>query len=84
MDITNLKSGDIVICIDSNFNSRSKGFLTKGNKYKVINSNRAQSGFETYDDYITVVGDDGGVYGYLSNRFTTIEDWRDNKLNEIL
>ena len=79
MDITNLKPGDIVICI----NDKDKP-LTKGNKYYVINSNRAQSGFETYDDFITVIGDDGGVYGYLSKRFTTIEDWRDNRLNEIL
>ena len=79
MDITKLHPGDIVICIID----RNKP-LTKGNKYKVINSNRAQSGFETYDDFITVVGDDGGVYGYLAKRFTTIEDWRDNRLNEIL
>lgn len=79
MDITNLKTGDIVICIDS-----TNKPLTKGNKYYAINSYRAQSGFETYDDFITVIGDDSGVYGYLSNRFTTIEDWRDNRLNEIL
>jgi len=49
MDISNLKPGDIVICIID----RNKP-LTKGNKYKVINSNRAQSGFETYDDFIEV------------------------------
>ena len=79
MDITNLKPGDIVICI----NDKDKP-LTKGNKYYVINSHRAQSDFETYDDFITVIGDDSGVYGYLSKRFTTIEDWRDNRLNEIL
>jgi hypothetical protein len=79
MDITNLHPGDIVICIID----RNKP-LTKGNKYKVINSHRAQSGFETYDDFITVIGDDGGVYGYLAKRFISIQDLRDDKLNQIL
>lgn len=79
MLITNLIPGDIVICI----NDKNKP-LTKGNKYKVINSYRAQCGLETYDDFITVIGDDGDSFGYLANRFTTIEDWRDNRLNEIL
>jgi hypothetical protein len=79
MDITNLKPGDIVICVDD----KDKP-LTKGNKYKVLNSNRAQSGFEIYDDFITVLGDDGGVYGYLSRRFISIQDLRDDKLNQIL
>ena len=80
MDISNLKPGDIVICIDGNGQPEP---LTIGKKYEVIRVGRSQSGFETYDDYITVYNDNGNKYSYLAGRFITIQDWRESKLNEL-
>lgn len=80
MDISNLKTGDIVICVDDDHPTDP---LTKGKKYEVINTGRAQSGIETYSDYITVYSDNGNKYSYLAGRFISIQDFRDNKLNEL-
>jgi hypothetical protein len=74
MDISNLKPGDIVICINN------IGLpLSPCKKYKVINSGRAEK-----FDYITVYNDNGNSSNYLASRFTTLEDWREKKLNNIL
>ncbi len=83
MDISNLKPSDIVICIDDSVIVSNEP-LTRGKKYEVINSGRAQSGFETYNDYIIVYNDDGNSYSYLAERFISLEDWREKKLNNIL
>jgi hypothetical protein len=51
--------------------------LTKGKSYDVIN-------ITPNKDYYIIVSDNGKVTTVANNRFITIDEWREQKLNKIL
>lgn len=75
-----IKKGDIVVCTD---NKTYESYLTLNKLYEVTQFSRLQSGFETYDDYITIIDDKGNRYSYINNRFLLINEWREKRLKEI-
>ena len=75
-----IKKGDIVVCIN---NTTYESYLTLNKLYEVTQFSRLQSGFETYDDYITIIDDKGNRYSYINNRFLLIKEWREKRLKEI-
>ncbi len=75
-----IKKGDIVVCTD---NKTYESYLTLNKLYVVTKFARLQSGFETYDDYVTIINDDGKEYSYINNRFLLINEWREKRLKEI-
>jgi len=75
-----IKKGDIVVCTD---NKTYESYLTLNKLYEVTQFSRLQSGFETYDDYVTIINDDGKEYSYINNRFLLINEWREKRLKEI-
>jgi len=75
-----IKKGDIVVCTD---NKTYEPYLTLNKLYEVTKFSRLQSGFETYDDYVTIINDDGREYSYINTRFLLINEWREKRLKEI-
>ena len=75
-----IKKGDIVVCTD---NKTYESYLTLNKPYEVTQFSRLQSGFETYDDYVTIINDDGKEYSYINTRFLLIKEWREKRLKEI-
>jgi len=70
INITNLKIGDKVVCIDVGKNF----YLTLGKTYEVVYA---------YMDYIYVISDDDTEYKYCANMFMTLKEHRRLKLERL-
>ena len=68
-----MKVGDIVVCINcSGFN------LTLGKRYTILVIISLPLGY-----YIRIANDDNIKGWYNPNRFITLQEWREKKLNDM-
>lgn len=68
--------GNDVICINNTNADEVINEITINNKYKIVE-------FDNHMNWIRVLNDKGKVEWYTINRFTTIDELRHNKLNEL-
>jgi len=81
-----MKRGDIVICIDDSDHGKRQS-LTYGKGYKVETYIENISDINKIADYqvktISINNDKGIIGSYNANRFITICEWREKRLNMI-
>lgn len=83
-----MKRGDIVVCIDDSDHAKRQS-LTYGRGYKVEIYTENISDINKIVDYqvktisIHIKNDKGIIGSYNANRFITICEWREMRLNEI-
>jgi predicted ribosome-associated RNA-binding protein Tma20 len=73
----NMKEGDIVVCINSN----GKKQLTIGKQY-IINIIGICDGADIFE--MGIIDDDDRHNFYMSTRFISLDEYRENKINEII
>ena len=68
-----LKIGDFLVCTEVEKSSRIKTSFTAGKAYKVI----------FVKGQTLLVEDDQGLASILAGKFVSMEEWREQKLNEL-
>jgi hypothetical protein len=70
-----MKEGDDIVCVDLK-GIGDKVPMTVGKRYKIL--------YITTDGLVEVISDIGKPTYYLKHRFKLLEDFREDKLNELL
>ena len=71
-----------VVCIPFNTRTVSLLNLTQGKTYEVIDSKQTPE--QERPHMYKIINDDGKQRWYDKSMFITLEEWRDQQLNEIL
>lgn len=74
-----MKPGDMVVCIDIKGVGKSTPVaLTLYNIYTIVEHD------DTIHNAVNIVNDDNEIGQYWTDRFITIDEWREKQLNKIL
>jgi hypothetical protein len=74
-----MKPGDKILCIDIKGVGKSTPVaLTLYNIYTIVESD------DPIHDAVNIVNDDNEIGQYWTDRFITIDEWREQQLNKIL
>jgi hypothetical protein len=74
-----MKPGDMVVCIDIKGVGKSTPVaLTLYNIYTIVESD------DPIHNAVNIVNDDNEIGQYWTDRFITIDEWREKQLNKIL
>ena len=74
-----MKQGDMVVCIDIKGVGKSTPVaLTLYNIYTIVESD------DPIHNAVNIVNDDNEIGQYWTDRFITIDEWREKQLNKIL